>query len=497
MNQELMDRVVQSPRLPSLPSIAVEVIGLVQRPDVNIKQIADTIQNDPALAGQVLRTVNSSFYGQSYAVSTITHALVVLGLNSVKTLALGFSLAPYLRQVGGDGFDHLDYWKRSLYSATAARALSRSLGLVQQEEAFLSGLMQDVGMLALNHTLGDSYGRLLAASGGEHGRLVHLEQKHLRLDHAQVGGALAQRWNLPPLLVAPIRFHESPDDADADLVPLVRCVALGNRVAEVFMSAEPGEALAGYYASAKAWFDIDADAAAPMLKQVHAAAGETRRLLDLPADEFGNPDEILARANQVLMQITLQTQQQTSELEQQNQVLAEQAQTDSLTGAANRRRFNEFITEQFDRAVAGAEPLSVLFLDADHFKAFNDNYGHPTGDRVLVALARLLMDSVPPSGLVARYGGEEFAAVLPGMDRRSAAHLAERVRERIEAARVARDHGEPLSTTASIGVATFEGRFFERAEQLIKAADQGVYAAKAAGRNCVRIFTPKAKAAAA
>ena len=92
MNQELLDRVLSSPRLPSLTTVALDVIDLVQQPDVHIKEIARTIQNDPALAGKILKTVNSSFYGQAYAVSTITHALVVLGFNSVKTLALGFSL---------------------------------------------------------------------------------------------------------------------------------------------------------------------------------------------------------------------------------------------------------------------------------------------------------------------------------------------------------------------------------------------------------------------
>ena len=88
MNQELIDRVLQSPRLPSLPEIALKVIDLVQQDEVSIKQIAETIQNDPALASKILKTVNSSFYGQSSSVSTISHALVVLGLNAVKTLAL-------------------------------------------------------------------------------------------------------------------------------------------------------------------------------------------------------------------------------------------------------------------------------------------------------------------------------------------------------------------------------------------------------------------------
>src|SRR5690606_7182868 len=117
---------------------------------------------------------------------------------------------------------------------------------------------------------------------------------------------------------------------------------------------------------------------------------------------LGNPDEILARANEALLQISLQTQKQTSQLEQENRKLSKQAWTDSLTGAANRGRFNTFIDEQFNRTNGGAAPVSLLFLDADHFKAFNDTYGHQTGDRVLVQLANLLKETVPDSALVAR-----------------------------------------------------------------------------------------------
>ena len=97
MKQDLLDRLLRSPQLPSLPAIALEVIDLVQEKDVNIKQIANTIQHDPALSSKILKTVNSSFYGQAHTIGTISHALVVLGLNSVKTLALGLETQPLHR----------------------------------------------------------------------------------------------------------------------------------------------------------------------------------------------------------------------------------------------------------------------------------------------------------------------------------------------------------------------------------------------------------------
>jgi len=495
MNEQLLQRVLESPRLPSLPTIALEVIDLVQQPDVNIKQIANTIRHDPALSSKLLKTVNSSFYGQTQPISTISHALVVLGLNSVKTLALGFSLVANLKSCGSEGFDHVYFWKRSLYSATAARQVCNEIGLPHQEEAFLGGLLQDLGMLALNQVLGDRYTDLVASSNGDHDKLLALEKEYLEIQHPEVGAALAESWNLPTLLVAPIRHHETPEQVEGEQARLVQCVALGNMASGIFVSESPGDCMEQFQAKAREWFEITDQRLEPLLREIHTHSNEMRRLFDLPTGELGNPDEILARANEALMQITLQQQQHTTELEEQNRELTHKVNIDSLTGAANRGRFNEFIFDQFARAQQQASPLSVLFLDTDHFKTFNDTYGHPLGDKVLTELASLLARHMPESSLVARYGGEEFAVVLPELPKREAARLAESFRQAVEQMAIESEAGQRLQITVSIGVATYAERCFDRAQQLVKAADQGVYAAKQAGRNCVRIFAPQPKSA--
>src|SRR5256885_10715421 len=107
MDQQVVERIRQCPNLPSLPAIAMQVLDLAQKPDVDIAEIARIISKDPALSGKILRTVNSSFYGRSQAVSTISHALVILGLQSVKALVLGFSLVPSLTKNKPKGFKHL------------------------------------------------------------------------------------------------------------------------------------------------------------------------------------------------------------------------------------------------------------------------------------------------------------------------------------------------------------------------------------------------------
>src|SRR5436190_17123907 len=115
MNEPLFARIRQCPTLPSLPTVAMDVLDLAQRDEVDIAEIARIISRDPALSSKILRTVNSSFYGRSQSISQVSQALVILGLQSVKTLVLGFSLVSNLQQGGkGKGLKHLDSWRRSI-----------------------------------------------------------------------------------------------------------------------------------------------------------------------------------------------------------------------------------------------------------------------------------------------------------------------------------------------------------------------------------------------
>jgi diguanylate cyclase (GGDEF)-like protein len=159
------------------------------------------------------------------------------------------------------------------------------------------------------------------------------------------------------------------------------------------------------------------------------------------------------------------------------------ATTDGLTGLTNHRTFQERLTQIMERASRHNQKVALLLCDVDHFKQVNDTYGHPVGDQVLRKVAQVLNRAVRRIDLTARYGGEEFAVLLEATDEAGALHLAERIRQDVEALRLESDVGR-FSVTTSIGVACYPDDATEQAE-LIEHADQALYAAKEGGRNRV------------
>jgi diguanylate cyclase (GGDEF)-like protein len=182
-----------------------------------------------------------------------------------------------------------------------------------------------------------------------------------------------------------------------------------------------------------------------------------------------------------------QLREQNEELQRANEVLEQLSITDGLTKLHNHRYFQETLTREIKRVSRSGEPLAMLLVDIDDFKALNDRHGHAEGDAVLERIARVLNECVRESDVLARYGGEEFVVLATGTDLAGGVYLAEKVRTAVaETTFLLHDSLEPMRATVSIGVAAFEGdrkRFFH-------AADRALYRAKAAGKNCVVAAEP-------
>ncbi|RRJ85439.1 PleD family two-component system response regulator [Aestuariirhabdus litorea] len=160
---------------------------------------------------------------------------------------------------------------------------------------------------------------------------------------------------------------------------------------------------------------------------------------------------------------------------------------DPLTGIANRRRFDRYLEHEGRSAIRSGAPLSLLMMDIDYFKPYNDNYGHPVGDECLKQVARALVGAVDRSiDLVARYGGEEFAAVLPGTSEAGALKVAEAMRKAVRALGIKHQHSQVADcVTISIGVGTGVITRHDQPMQLLEQVDAALYRAKAQGRDRV------------
>lgn len=174
-----------------------------------------------------------------------------------------------------------------------------------------------------------------------------------------------------------------------------------------------------------------------------------------------------------------------SELQSHKEKLAHMSYVDGLTSLANRRRFNDFLEAEWNRAVRSGSPLSLIILDIDFFKQFNDHYGHTAGDECLVIVARALSNCIKRSGdLVARYGGEEFAVVLPDTDFSGAECIATQIQTSIRDLGIVHAYSQIAPhITVSIGIASCVPAEKNTHMELLEAADQQLYGAKEAGRN--------------
>jgi two-component system cell cycle response regulator len=219
---------------------------------------------------------------------------------------------------------------------------------------------------------------------------------------------------------------------------------------------------------------------------VITASGQDRRLeesLDSGADDFirkpVNMTELRARLRAASRLVRMQKQ------------FRRMAETDALTGAANRRAFMQYLEMEIEKSCRYQSAVSVIMIDLDHFKAVNDTYGHAAGDRVLVDTVGAVERCLRDRDMLGRLGGEEFAVILHDTEIEHAGDAAERIRKAIEAQTIETDDGKPIPVTASLGVASVcEVLGQDTPEAVLQAADEALYAAKENGRNQVIVCSP-------
>jgi diguanylate cyclase (GGDEF)-like protein len=491
MSPEIEAQLRLSVNFPSPPGVASHIIELAQDPEIEMSKVAKAVSLDSALTTKILRIANSPLYAQRRKSESLRQALVVLGLNATLTLALSFSLVKSLRSGSANGLDYPRYWRRSLLAATAARALADALRQPQAEDFFLAGLLQDVGMLALDRATPDLYQDTKVLQM-DHVALAQHELERITMDHAEVGAWAMRKWNLPARICAAIaNSHKIDLETSPDAAAIMdRCVALSGPVAELFLAAPDQRRFAEVALAVERSVALDKAAFGQVLATIGAIIPETEAIFDASLVRKQDADLILEQAREVLLVRSLQALRDISSFKDVAERsysraldLEEENRRDALTGTYNRAHFDQFLQRAFEHAERQGSPLSIAFADLDNFKAVNDTFGHQAGDRILQTTARVLRENTRETDLIARYGGEEFIIVLPATD----ADTARRICDRIVCALQLMTHeiGENrVRVTISIGCSTQgPGSTFANGTELVKAADQALYTAKMRGRN--------------
>ncbi len=488
MKRVSLEEIIDCESLPSAPVVAVRVLELCRRSTAGTKEIAATLATDPALCARLLKVVNSSLYGLRQPVSTVRQAVLLLGIDRVKTVAIGFSFIKTLSEQHAAEFDVDHFAMRSVYAGVAAQLLAEAAGHPEPEEAFVGGLLQDVGLLAMAQAIGHDYVHVLNAAE-DHAGLTRKEEERFGFDHAHVGAALADRWKLPAGIVSQIRYHSRPETAARDLAVLTQAASLGGMTARLLLATEPisMEVLIEAYDEG---LELSAAQTAALLHKIEEAARKVAKLFNLRPASAVSADMLIQQANAVLEKASLTAARNLEQAEKTNQRLREALRVDALTELPTRHALNEHIAA---RAVEGVRenPLGLIYLDLDGFTAINRRFGDAGGDRIIQRAGQLLQSKLPGSAELYRHEADEFVVLLPSGDGRRTVELAKRLRAAMAEAEWPVRSAEPLKLTVAAGVLAWPAdRPLPEPEALIEGARAACRHAVHAGGNRLRVLEP-------
>ena len=228
--------------LPTLPTIMAQMNRMMLDPKTTAKDMAQLIASDPAVTARILRIVNSAFYGFPSRISTISHAIVILGFNTVKSIVLSSSIFETFggKGRGDSGFIREDFWRHSLACGAAAKVIARQTGETALEEFFIAGLLHDVGKVIEDHFLHDEF-VAIRQDVEKRGILIReAEEARLGVNHAEIAGWVFKQWKLNKSLVSAVTCHHNPPLADEHL-KAASIVHLGDIFARSLMFGSGGD----------------------------------------------------------------------------------------------------------------------------------------------------------------------------------------------------------------------------------------------------------------
>jgi HD-like signal output (HDOD) protein/GGDEF domain-containing protein len=525
MTSDVLNQFVnRARRLYTLPAVAMRVVELTNQPTIDSQALKECIENDPAMTTKILRVVNSSLFGLSRQVTDLNQALALLGTKPLKLLVLGFSLPKEL--LSGLEADVLGrYWRRTVIKAVAAREIAEMIWHVPGDDAFIAGLLQDIGMLALIQDLGESYAAFVERVQNEAGDLLQLEMSTLGFDHTILSAELLDHWGLPESLVRDVSRPpdvETLSNLPADQQTLPQILHLSNLVAD-FLTQRRASLLNDLIDVGGRYVQLTMTQLESIIAALETKVPQLAEILSLQLPDDANYTEILAQAHVQLSEVA---DEATPELfhEEVRGLLAE---TQALSGAIG--RFSKSVSEPEVQSVtrppsqqtgrAGSSPVrtstpvlkqtgepgllgrvaasvvacrqarsavSLALMEIDNADNLILRQGVGRATTTVDRLRAMLESVIEDDGQLLQVDDFRFAAILDGCDRQPAVALAR------ELVRCVRDSGfekqrSGCSFSMSAGLATLAmpPKNFP-CQELIDAAERCLHGVQLSGGDSVK-----------
>jgi putative nucleotidyltransferase with HDIG domain len=235
-------------RMPSLSTTVTKVLEICNKPAASPNDLNKVISLDPVLTGNVLKLINSAYYSLPNQITSLGRAIIMLGLNTVKNLALSTAILGTLKKSGALNSLPIDtYWTHCLGVGVTAKAIAaqKKIPVTQHEEYFVAGLLHDLGKVALNNCFAEEYGQALALADLDQGPLYKAEKTMLGLDHALVGQKIAEKWQFSSTIKQAISYHHQPAEAAAETRPMVAIISVANIYTNIYNHGFAGDGYPG------------------------------------------------------------------------------------------------------------------------------------------------------------------------------------------------------------------------------------------------------------
>ena len=494
LEQSVRSRVESLSYLPTTVAVAMKFVELGKNPEAEPGDYAKVISSDSSLSSKLLSLANSSWFGVRNKVTKPQIAVNLLGLGTVRTLAISYCLTGLHNELRLSADESKMFWSASLCKAVAAKQYASRLDSKSADEAFTAGLFQDFALPLMYSVDRQQMGPVVQDEELNGQARLQKERGLFNLDHAEVGRMLAQKLELPELFVDAVAFHHN----HASLSELVNRTALAEAayVASLFPHAlgawnrqdaeelrnflaqskpkaiDPNEFLAGVQKEFDQLFAYFEQGDKPQMSLVELLESATKEAADHTTQLMGTVHELLQQAATAGREV--------HQLLKQHDQLEQAATRDGLTGVLNREGFKAQAAEILAKAARYGIGVALAYIDVDHFKMLNDTFGHACGDAALRTVVNAVTEGVRQSDLVGRLGGDEFVVLLADCSREDAEKIVQRIVEAVAGQKL--EQAPVARMSISVGLLWVPPNGPARPlESLLVAADQLMYQAKRQG----------------